>query len=216
QLNITIRAAKDGVGTDGFAPKNQSVAAVVLSGAGFDYSGVGSTPRAIIQIEPSGDGASILALTLQNVHNESGNGAGIRINGVDRVTISRCRIHRNDMGLMSNPNRNADGSFAAAKSQVIRNCHVHHNGNESHSGYNHNYYMGGHDVSVIGCEIDHATTAHHNYKSRAHQNSLLRCHFYHAANRDLDFVDAPETTAPGSNAIVVQCRITKSADATGN
>src|ERR1700690_3553800 len=50
---------------------------VVLDGGGFEYSGAGSVPRAIVQVDRAGAGAILEGLVLRSAHNDSGNGAGI-------------------------------------------------------------------------------------------------------------------------------------------
>ena len=75
---------------------------VKISGKGFDYSGRGSTPRAIFQFNPGADDGVLEGLELADAHNGSQNGAGVRINQANQVTIRNCSIHDNDMGIMSN------------------------------------------------------------------------------------------------------------------
>ncbi len=53
---------------------------VLISGEGFDYSGRGSTPRAIFQFNRGADGCKLEGFELFGAHNESHNGAGMRIN----------------------------------------------------------------------------------------------------------------------------------------
>ena len=75
---------------------------VAISGKGFDYSGAGSTPRAIFQFNPGADGCTLEGFELPGAHNDSHNGAGVRINQANHVTVRNCAIHDNDMGIMSN------------------------------------------------------------------------------------------------------------------
>ncbi len=49
---------------------------VKVVGRDFEYSGEGSVPRAIFQIEPGGEGSTILNFDLSGTHNKSFNGAG--------------------------------------------------------------------------------------------------------------------------------------------
>lgn len=182
---------------------------VKLDGTGFDYSGVGSVPRAIIQVDS--DDVTIENLELTNAHNGSYNGAGVRINGGNRVTITGCDIHGNDMGIMSN----GDGSAQKGTFQRIEGCHIHENGNAKDPGYNHNLYLGGWSVTVDHCEIDHSLTGH-NLKSRAHETVVLYSYVHDSNNREFDFVEAKETEKPGSNAILMGNLIVKDRNGTGN
>jgi len=75
---------------------------IKLSGVGFDYSGAGSIPRAIIQFDPDGDNCTFDGFEMFGASNESKNGAGVRINQADNVTIRNCVIYDCEMGIMSN------------------------------------------------------------------------------------------------------------------
>ena len=48
---------------------------VPISGQGFDYSGAGSTPRAIFQFNPGSNNCTLEGLELSGAHNSSHNGA---------------------------------------------------------------------------------------------------------------------------------------------
>ena len=185
---------------------------VVLNGSGFDYSGVGQIPRAIIQVDPGGMGTCLRNLRLAGAHNGSHNGAGIRINGARDVTVERCVIERNDMGAMSNGSGNPT---ADAANQAFVDCHIHDNGDAADPGFNHNLYLGGASVALRHCEIDHSLTGH-NVKSRAHFTLVEDCYVHDSANREFDFVEAAETETPNSNAAIVNCVIAKAPDCTGN
>lgn len=199
QPGITIRAV------------NAGGRRVVLSGEGFDYSGRGSTPRAIVQFNKDASGCVLEGFELTGAHNDSANGAGVRINQANDIIVRDCVIHGNDMGIMSGGN----GSDAAAN-QLIENCLIYSNGNDKRAGYNHNLYLGGTSVTVIGCEI-HSSLTGHNLKSRAHQTTVLACYIHDSANRELDLVDAKgDTTRPGSDALVAGNIIVKAAKCKGN
>lgn len=173
---------------------------IVLDGEGFVYSGEGATPRAIIQFDPQAAGSSINGFTLKNAHNASHNGAGVRINGAPDVTVQDCEMTANDMGIMSNG--------ATAVNQRIDHCHIHHNGAPEDPGYNHNLYLGGWSVTVSKSEIHDALTGH-DLKSRAHFTLIQDCSLHDSANREIDLVEADETTKPNSNAVVLNCQINK-------
>jgi len=173
---------------------------VALTGKGFDYSGVGRIPRAIFQFNPEAVGCTLRGFSLSGAHNSSHNGAGVRINGAGSVTVEDCDIFGNDMGIMS--------AGPTATNQRIVLCHIHHNGDASDPGYNHNLYLGGADVTLENCEIDHALTGH-DLKSRAHFTLVKGCYLHDSANREFDFVDAKETEAPNSNAVLLDNLIVK-------
>jgi hypothetical protein len=172
---------------------------VVVDGKGFDYSGVGSVPRAIFQINPEADRVSIEHLTLTGAHNQSHNGAGVRINAATGSTVSGCTIFGNDMGVMSN---GAAKNPEAGYGQAITGCTIYGNGDPSDPGYSHNLYLGGAKVTVQGCHIYGSTTGH-NVKSRAHYTELSYNYIHDAANREIDLVDDWDTERPDSNALLL-------------
>ena len=185
---------------------------VTLNGRGFDYSGVGAVPRAIVQIDRGGQGAILRNFELTGAHNDSHNGAGIRINAARNVTVEACDISHNDMGVMSSGTTDPEADGA---NQVLQDCHIHHNGDTADPGYNHNLYLAGASVAVRHCEIDHSITGH-NLKSRAHFTLVQDCYVHDSANREFDFVEAAETEPPNSNAAIINCVIAKAPDCTGN
>lgn len=201
KANLTFRAVRDAE-----APR------IALDGAGFNYSGRGAIPRAIVQFNPDADGCSVVGFELRNASNRTHNGAGVRINQANDVTLVDCEIHHNDMGVMSN------GTLAesTAANQRILDCHIHHNGAAEDPGYNHNLYLGGTSVMLRGCEIDHAATGH-NVKSRAHLNWVEGCYVHGSANREFDLVQAKgNTDAPRSHALLIGNCIVKKPRMRGN
>lgn len=185
---------------------------IPLDGKGFDYSGRGSVPRAIVQFNKGADGSSITGFELRGAHNESHNGAGVRINQANDVSVRHCTIHGNDMGIMSN----GDGTPRFATGQLIEGCLIHSNGDHSHPGYNHNLYLGGSDVTMRGCEV-HSSLTGHNYKSRAHRNVVIGCYIHDSANREFDLVDGKgDTDRPASDSILAGNVIVKDPRCRGN
>ena len=184
---------------------------VKISGKGFDYSGRGSTPRAIFQFNRATDDCVLEGFELLGAHNQSHNGAGVRINQANHVTVRNCNIHHNDMGIMSN----GDGTLAAAVNQRIENCIIHHNGDFDHPGYNHNLYLGGTSVTLSGCEVHNSLTGH-NVKSRAHHTRVEYCYIHHSANREFDLVDSADTALPESHAVLMGNIIVKDPRCKGN
>jgi len=185
---------------------------VTLDGEGFDFSGVGGVPRAVVQFDPGADGCVLEGFELLHARNGSFNGAGVRINAANDVTVRRCRIAECDMGVMSG------GSLAAGTGagQLIEGCIITRNGTDRDPGYNHNLYLGGTSVIVRACEISWATTGH-NVKSRAHSTRIEYNSIHDAAEREIDLVDEPgNTDAPGSDGVVVGNFIFKRTESGGN
>ena len=197
--NLTIRAAN---------PKKS----VELDGDGFVYSGKGSVPRAIVQFDPEASGCTLDGFRLVNARNESHNGAGVRINQANDVTIRNCEIHNNDMGIMSN----GEALKQTGARQLIEKCTITDNGTHKDPGYNHNLYLGGTSVTVRECTIARAVTGN-NLKSRAHLNFIIKNHIHDSSNRELDLVDAAGTTdIPDSDSFVIENTIVKAPKCTGN
>lgn len=200
QPRITIRSVVDRPGE-----------LVAISGKGFDYSGRGQTPRAIFQFNRGADGCVLEGFELSGAHNNSHNGAGVRINQANYVTVRRCVIHGNDMGIMSNGNATPETGLG----QRIEYCRVFGNGDRSRPGFNHNLYLGGTSVLLQFCEI-HSSLTGHNVKSRAHHTRVEYCYIHDSANREFDLVDAAETAWPNSDAVLLGNVIVKDANCQGN
>lgn len=184
---------------------------VLLSGQGFEYSGRGNVPRGIFQFQKGSDGGTVRGFILTEAHNKSHNGAGVRINQANNITVTDCEIHHNDMGVQSN----GDGTLKAGMHQLISHCKVHHNGNKKDPGYNHNFYLGGTSAVIRFCEVFKPLTGH-NVKSRAHFN-LIEYNFIHdSLNREFDLVDGKETGLPNSHSILRGNVIVKAQPAKGN
>lgn len=184
---------------------------VAVSGKGFDYSGRGFIPRAVFQFNKGADGCVLEGFEISGAHNDSHNGAGVRINQANDVTVRNCDIHGNDMGIMSN----GDGTLEFGKNQLIADCTIHRNGSKEQPGYNHNLYLGGASVKLTNCDISFSLTGH-NVKSRAHRIEVRNCKVHDSANREFDLVNAAETAFPGSDAVLVNNVITKGTHYPGN
>ena len=185
---------------------------IMLDGMGFNYSGKGSTPRAIIQFEASASGCTLDGFILLNASNESFNGAGVRINQANNITVRNCVIQKNEMGIMSNGSVQAN----TATNQLIEECLISDNGTQKQAGYNHNLYLGGTSVTVRNCEVARSVTGH-NIKSRAHVTRVEQCNVHDSANREFDLVDGEgNTDILNSDAYLVENRIVKSDNCSGN
>jgi hypothetical protein len=208
-LQVRIQASKARIAIRAMGAAGQRVK---LSGAGYNYTGAASVPRAMFQFNPGTDSCLVEGFEIFECHNDSYNGAAVRINQANRVTVRNCEVHNNDMGFMSNGDVNA----SSAADQLIENCVVHDNGNDSAAGYNHNFYMGGTSVTIRGCNVYNATTGH-NIKSRAHLTFVEGCFVHDSPNREFDLVDdATNTTAANSHALVSGCVIRKMNNCPGN
>ncbi len=184
---------------------------VTLSGKGFEHSGRGRTPRAIVQFNPRADNCVLDGFELTGASNKTRNGAGVRINQANNVTIRNCDIHGNEMGIMSNGN----GTDQTAVNQRIENCAIHHNGDQESSRFHHNLYLGGTSVTVRFCEVHHAIRGH-NIKSRAHFARVEYSYIHRSANREFDLVEAADTARAGSHAILMGNIIVKDPQSQGN
>jgi hypothetical protein len=185
---------------------------VRLDGSGYNYTGAGSTPRAIFQFNPGADDGVVRGFELYDAHNDSYNGAGVRINQANHVRVIDCEVHTCDMGIMSN-GRVSEGTAA---DQWIAHCSIHGNGNLSDPGYNHNLYLGGTSVTLHACEVYSSLTGH-NVKSRAHFNRVQYCYIHDSANRELDLVDdAGNTDQPNSHSVLLGNVIVKDPNCPGN
>ncbi|MHA1128899.1 MAG: hypothetical protein ACTSRN_08125, partial [Alphaproteobacteria bacterium] len=138
---------------------------VHISGNGFNYSGGGSTPRAIFEFRKKADDNTVENLLISDARNGPGNAAGVRINQANNITILNCEIRYCDMGVFSN----GDLKSNTAAGQRVFDSEVHHNGSDRHPGGSHNFYLDGTSAWIRGCYIHDSTTGH-NFKSRAHLN----------------------------------------------
>lgn len=176
---------------------------IKICGKGFNYSGTSPTPRAIFQFDIGADNNTLEGFELYGAHNDSHNGAGVRIDQANHVTVRNCEVHNNDMGTQSN------GPIGLAVDQLFENCLYHHNGDPTDAGQNHNFYLGGTSVTLRGCEL-HSPLTGHNFKSRAHVNWIEFCYIHDSLNREFDLVDSAETTAPESHSVLIGNVIVKS------
>ena len=185
---------------------------ITLDGAGFNYSGAGRVPRAIAQFEPGASGSVLDGFVLANARNDSRNGAGVRINRANNITITNCVIRNNDIGAMSN----GDATQNTATNQLFIHCVITRNGLPEPTGFSSNLYLGGTEVTLRFCEVSHSRDGH-NLKSRAHITRVEDCLFLHAANREFDLVDgAGDTDVPNSDAFLIRNTIVKHPATQGN
>jgi hypothetical protein len=187
---------------------------VTLDGTGYNYTGAGAVPRAIFQFNPGADGCTVRGLNLFGAHNDTFNGAGVRINQANHVSVIDCTISNCDMGMMSNGD--ASAAVPTGADQWVAYCAVYSNGNLSDPGYNHNFYLGGTSVTLHACEVYGSLTGH-NVKSRAHFNRIEYCYVHDSANREFDLVDGVQDTVPAdSNSVLLGNVIVKDPAVPGN
>jgi len=177
---------------------------VKVSGDGYSHSGRGSTPRAIFQFNPRAEGSVLEGFEITGASNSGNNGAGVRINQANNITIRNCYIHHNQMGIMSN----GKVELKNAVNQVIEHSAIHHN-------LRHNLYLSGTSVTLRFSEV-HNPIELHNIKSRAHFTRVAYSYIHDSANRELDLVDSPLTALPGSHAVLLGNIIAKDPNTRGN
>jgi hypothetical protein len=185
-----------------------------LDGGAYNYTGAGSVPRAVFQFDPGSDGGTVRGFRIYGAHNDTYNGAAVRINQANHISVIDCEIYSCDMGLMSNGDAGAPTPTAA--DQWVGYCLIHSNGNAADPGYNHNLYMGGTSFTLHACDVYDSLTGH-NVKSRAHFNRIEYCYIHDSANREFDLVDdAANTALPGSDSVLIGNVVVKDFATAGN
>jgi hypothetical protein len=146
-------------------------------------------PRAVFQVEAS-------YITLENLQfqraTNGDNGAGIRVTSGNNVTVRNCRITMCDMGVMCDNNSNL----------VIEASEICSNGTSLYDGYSHNFYLGGKSATVRFCYI-HDSLYGQNFKTRAHYTELLYNYIADSQDGEVGLVDAAETAAANSHAVMI-------------
>ncbi|HYE05776.1 MAG TPA: hypothetical protein VEL07_09700 [Planctomycetota bacterium] len=163
----------------------------VIDATGLNTSGSLPHPRAAFQIE--GSYITVERLEFRNAANASDNGAGVRIatftTTVLGTVLRDCLITGNQMGIMS----------GQCDDTLIESCEIAYNGSDQ---YAHNCYLGGGATRVVGCWIHHAIQGQ-NFKTRGHYTELLYNRIEASSDGEVGLVDAAETDAPHSNALMV-------------
>ena len=197
---------------------------VVLDGDGVNYTGAGSTPRAIVQFCAHGSGGTLDGFILRNAHNETHNAAGVRISQANNVTISRCDIFNNDMGIMSDGcvAARASGRGYASEKAGFEDTHFHTGtdlvgraGKQGVEPLGANQLITHCRITDNGAEeepgynhnlylggdsvkIQYSEIARaktgHNVKCRVHRVTISNCSIHDAANREIDLVDGKDCT----------------------
>jgi hypothetical protein len=161
----------------------------VFDATGLNVDGAMPHPRAVFQVEAS-------YITLENLqfqHATNGdNEAGIRVTSGNNVTVRNCRITMCDMGIMCDNNSKL----------VIEASEICSNGTALYDGYSHNFYLGGDSATVRFCYI-HDSLYGQNFKSRAHYTELLYNYIADSQDGEVGLVDAAETAAANSHAVMI-------------
>jgi hypothetical protein len=112
-----------------------------------------------------GDRVTVENLELSGARVPSHNGAGIRAEGTG-LTIRNCRVHHNEMGLLTNPD--------ATNVVVIEDSEFDHNTTDtaSHGKLGHNIYIGRARRFVLRNSHVHGAVRGHQVKTRATRNEI--------------------------------------------
>jgi Right handed beta helix region len=161
----------------------------VFDATGLTVDGAMPNPRAVFQVEA--DYITLENLEFQNARNGD-NGAGIRVTSGNNVTVTNCRITMCDMGIMCDNNSNL----------VIEASEIASNGTSLYDGYSHNFYLGGNSATVQFCYI-HDSLNGQNFKTRAHYTELLYNYIADSQDGEVGLVDAAETAATNSHAVMI-------------
>ena len=161
----------------------------LFDATGLNVSGSLPNPRAVFQVEAAY--ITLQNLEFQNARNGD-NGAGIRVTGGNNVTVRNCRISACDMGVMSDSDSNL----------VIEASEICSNGTSLYDGYSHNFYLGGNSATVRFCYI-HDALYGQNFKTRAHYTELLYNYIADSQDGEVGLVDANETAATNSHAVML-------------
>lgn len=161
----------------------------LFDATGLNVDGSLPNPRAVFQVEAN-------YITLENLefqHATNGdNGAGIRVTSGNNVTVRNCRIALCDMGIMCDNNSNL----------VIEASEICSNGTSLYDGYSHNLYLGGNSATLRFCYI-HDSLYGQNFKTRAHYTELLYNYIADSQDGEVGLVDAAETAATNSHAVMI-------------
>ena len=161
----------------------------VFDATGLTVDGAMPNPRAVFQVEAAY--IRLENLEFQNARNGD-NGAGVRVTSGNNVTVTNCRITMCDMGIMCDNNSNL----------VIEASEICSNGTSLYDGYSHNFYLGGNSATVRFCYI-HDSLYGQNFKSRAHYTELLYNYIADSQDGEVGLVDAAETAATNSHAVMI-------------
>ncbi len=187
--NEVKRWTRSGTAVSNIIVRGVGASRPVFDAAGLGVSGALPNPRAVFQIEAN-------YITVENIEFKNArngdNGAGIRVTAGDNVAIRNCKITACDMGIMCDNNSNL----------LIEASEIAFNGTPLYDGYSHNLYLGGNNSTLRFCYI-HDSQNGQNFKSRAHYTELLYNYIADSQDGEIGLVDASETTAVNSHAVMI-------------
>jgi hypothetical protein len=190
-LGIALRGVRDDAGRR-----------PVLDGADVAF-GVGDLPRAIVEIGPEAEGASVTGFRLTGARGRNGPAAGVRVDRADRVVIEDCEIDGCDVGVLS------EGSANEGRDLLLSASAIHHQAGD-------NVVVGGGGARLLGCEIHHAE-AGRNLVSRAHRTLVEACWLHDAGGLEVALLDAPGITdRTGGLMLVLGSVLSKRPDCRGD
>ena len=187
--NEVKRWTRAGTAAQPIIVRGVGAARPVFDATGLTVDGSLPNPRAVFQVEA--DYITLANLEFQNARNGD-NGAGIRVTSGNNVTVTNCRITMCDMGIMCDNNSNL----------VIEASEICSNGTSLYDGYSHNFYLGGNSATVRFCYI-HDSLNGQNFKTRAHYTELLYNYIADSQDGEVGLVDAAETAATNSHAVMI-------------
>ena len=161
----------------------------VFDASGLTVDGALPNPRAVFQVEAH-------YLTFENIEfknaRNGNNGAGLRVTAANNITVRNCKITSCDMGMMCDRNNNL----------LIESSEIASNGTSLFDGYSHNLYLGGTNATLRFCYIHDALNGQ-NFKTRSHYTELFYCYIADSQDGEIGFVDAAETGAVNSHAVII-------------
>ena len=187
--NEVKRWTRPGTATQPIIVRGVGAARAVFDATGQNVDGALPHPRAVFQV--AADYVTLENLEFQNARNGA-NGAGIRVTSGNNVTVRNCRITACDMGIMSDNSSNL----------VIEASEIASNGIALYDGYSHNLYLGGSSTTIRFCFI-HDSLYGQNFKTRAHYTELLHNYIADSQDGEVGLVDAAETAATNSHAVMI-------------
>ena len=183
------RWTRPGTAAQPIVVRGVGAARPVFDATGLNVNGSLPNPRAVFQVEA--DYVTLENLEFLNARNGD-NGAGIRVTSGSNVTVRNCRITMCDMGIMSDNDSNL----------VIEASEIASNGTSLYDGYSHNFYLGGNSATIRFCYI-HDSLYGQNFKTRAHYTELLYNYIADSQDGEVGLVDATETAATNSHAVMI-------------
>ena len=187
--NQVKRWTRPGTAAQPIIVRGVGAARAVFDATGQNVDGALPHPRAVFQVEA--DYVTLENLEFQNARNGN-NGAGIRVTSGNNVAVRNCRITACDMGIMSDNSSNL----------VIEASEISANGTSLYDGYSHNFYLGGNSATIRFCYI-HDSLYGQNFKTRAHYTELLYNYIADSQDGEVGLVDATETAAVNSHAVMI-------------